>query len=241
VVELGAGLGHLTAALLDLGCHVIAVERDRDMAAALRDHFGSEPKLQLLEANAATLDLATLSPQGTPLTIVGNLPYQLSSAILFRMLDQRALVRRLIFLLQAEFVERMAAPSGGRDYGVLSIQAQALAQVTPLFDVPASAFHPRPSVDSMVVELVPLAQPRVDAALAPLFTRVVRGAFQQRRKTLSNALTNAGLTRAKEALQLTHIDGQRRAETLDIEDFVRLATALQTLGASEPAAAPDEP
>jgi 16S rRNA (adenine1518-N6/adenine1519-N6)-dimethyltransferase len=224
VVELGAGLGHLTHALLALGSQVIAVERDRDMAAALRINLEPSPRLRILEANAATLELATLSQ--TAVTVVGNLPYQLSSAILFKMLEQRASIRRLVFLLQAEFVERMGAGPGGRDYGVLSIQAQAVATVTPLFQVPASAFHPRPAVDSAVVELVPLERPRVAPGLSALFTRVVRGAFQQRRKTLANALTGAGFEQAREALLAAGIDSQRRAETLAIEDFVDLTRQI---------------
>lgn len=228
VVELGAGLGHLTQALLDTGAQVIAVERDRDMVVSLKHTFKDEPRLTLLEANAATLDLATLVQGVTPavLTVVGNLPYQLSSSILFAMLAQRQWVRRLVFLLQAEFVERMVAGPGGRDFGVLSVQAQAVADVSSVFRVPSSAFYPRPSVDSAVVELVPLAAPRVKAAATPLFSQVVRGAFQQRRKTLGNALQNAGFTRAKEALALVGIDPVRRAETLSLAEFGELTEAL---------------
>jgi 16S rRNA (adenine1518-N6/adenine1519-N6)-dimethyltransferase len=240
VVELGAGLGHLTQALLALGPRVVAVERDRDMAAILRERLGSEPRLAIVEADAARLALETLivpaapSPSPLPLQgrgarkliVVGNLPYQLSSRILFTMLDQRQLIARMVFLLQAEFVERLAAGPGGRDYGVLSIQAQALADIQPLFRVPAAAFHPRPAVDSMAVELRPLSEPRVAAAAKPLFSSVVRAAFQQRRKTLANALAGGGFTHAREALQAVGIDPRRRAETLSIDDFGRLTEAF---------------
>ncbi len=162
--------------------------------------------------------------------MVGNLPYQLSSPILFSMLAQRQRIARLVFLLQAEFVERLAAGPGGRDYGVLSIQAQALADVHALFRVPAGAFHPRPAVDSMAVMLVPLPEPRVAAAATPLFSSVVRAAFQQRRKTLANALSGGGFARARDALRMAGIDPNRRAETLGIEDFGRLTEAFAELG-----------
>ncbi len=216
VVELGAGLGHLTKALLGLGPYVVAIERDRDMAAVLREGLGTEPRLTIVEANAATLALESLarpgSEGGTKVTVVGNLPYQLSSPILFSMLAQRTHIARLVFMLQAEFVERLAASPGGRDYGVLSIHAQALADVHALFRVPAGAFHPRPAVDSMVVELIPLPEPRVAAAGTPLFSSVVRAAFQQRRKTLANALAGGGFDRARAALEAAAIDPRRRAE-----------------------------
>ena len=236
VVELGAGLGHLTKALLNLGPRVIAVERDRDMAAALRQELGGEPRLTIVEANAATLPLESLvtpdplALEPARLMVVGNLPYQLSSQILFSMLAQRKRIARLVFLLQAEFVERLAAGPGGRDYGVLSIQAQALADVFALFRVPAASFHPRPAVDSMVVELVPLAEPRVAAAATVLFSAVVRAAFQQRRKTLANALTGGGFSRAREALAAAGIDPIRRAETLSLQDFGHLTEAFAAPG-----------
>ena len=239
VVELGAGLGHLTQAVLHLGPRVIAIERDRDLAAALRERLGAEPRLTIVEANAATLELETLAPVGLAglsaqvtgkFIVVGNLPYQLSSQILFSMLAQRKRIARLVFLLQAEFVERLAAGPGGRDYGVLSIQAQALADVFALFRVPAEAFHPRPAVDSMAAALVPLLEPRVAAAATPLFSQVVRAAFQQRRKTLANALTGGGFSRAREALAAAGIDPIRRAETLSLQDFGHLTEAFAAPG-----------
>ena len=230
VVELGAGLGHLTQALADRGATVIAVERDRDLAAALREAFAGQAQVLVVEANAVTLDLGPLQrAPAQKLTVVGNLPYQLSSAILFAMLAQRERVERLVFLLQAEFVERLAAGPGGREYGVLSVMAQAVADVRSLFEVPAAAFHPRPAVASTVVELTPLAEPRVPEASGPLFASVVRGAFQQRRKTLANALLGAGFTPARQALAAAGIDPVRRAETLSLAEFGALTAALGEL------------
>ena len=224
VVELGAGLGHLTEQLLATGARVIAVERDREMAAVLREVFGDRPGLTIVEANATTCSIRELA--GVPCAVVGNLPYHLSSEIIFHCLAQRADITRMVFTLQAEFAERLAAGPGSRTYGILSVQAQALCEVSLLFKIAAGAFHPKPEVDSAVVYLVPLSQPRCPLAGTPIFERTVRAAFAHRRKTLQNSLTGSGMLGAKEALTAAGIDPTRRAETVSVEEFGRLATAL---------------
>jgi 16S rRNA (adenine1518-N6/adenine1519-N6)-dimethyltransferase len=226
VVELGAGLGHLTEALLQTGAQVIAVERDRDMAASLRASLGDQPRLTVIEANAATLSLEELHLPVVPI-VVGNLPYHLSSAILFHFLEQRRLVSRMLFTLQEEFADRLAADPGSRTYGVLSVLAQAVARVERLFTLPATAFHPPPKVSSAAVLLTPLVIPRASLADEPHFAEVVRGAFAQRRKTVANSLRGAGFADAAEALTEAGLDPMRRAETLSVEDFDRLATHLR--------------
>jgi 16S rRNA (adenine1518-N6/adenine1519-N6)-dimethyltransferase len=224
VVELGAGLGHLTDQLLATGAKVVAVERDREMAAVLREVFADRPGLTLVEANATTCDIRELA--GARCAVVGNLPYHLSSEIIFHCLAQRADITRMVFTLQAEFAERLAAGPGSRTYGILSVQAQSLCEVHALFKIAAGAFHPKPDVDSAVVALVPLAAPRTPLAGTPLFERTVRAAFGHRRKTLQNSLAGSGMQGVKEALAAAEIDPTRRAETVSVEEFGRLATAL---------------
>jgi 16S rRNA (adenine1518-N6/adenine1519-N6)-dimethyltransferase len=226
VVELGAGLGHLTEALLQTGARVVAVERDRDLAASLRVSLVNAPRLTVLEANAATLSLATLQLEGTPI-VIGNLPYHLSSVILFHFLGQRRALRRMVFTLQEEFAARLLAGAGNRTYGVLSVLAQASARVERLFTLPAAAFHPQPKVASAAVLIEPLAVPRASLADDPRFARVVRASFAQRRKTLANSLRGAGFPEPLAALERLGIDPRRRAETLSVEDFDRLASTLE--------------
>ncbi len=224
VVELGAGLGHLTEQLLATGARVVAVERDRELAAVLRDVFQDRPGLTVVEANATTCSIRELA--GLPCAVVGNLPYHLSSEIIFHCLAQRADITRMVFTLQSEFAGRLAAGPGSRTYGVLSVQAQSLCEVRLLFKIAAGAFHPKPEVDSAVVSLVPLAAPRTPLAGTPHFERTVRAAFAHRRKTVQNSLTGSGLQGVKEALAAAGIEPTRRAETVSVEEFGRLATAL---------------
>jgi 16S rRNA (adenine1518-N6/adenine1519-N6)-dimethyltransferase len=224
VVELGAGLGHLTEQLLATGARVVAVERDRELAAVLREVFAGRPNLTLVEANAATCDFRELA--GGPCAVAGNLPYHLSSEILFHCLAQRAAITRMVFTLQAELAERIAAGPGSRTYGILSVQAQALCEVRLVFRIGAGSFHPKPEVDSAVIALTPLHTPRTPLAGTPVFERTVRAAFAHRRKTVANSLSGAGLQGVKEALATAGIDPTRRAETLSVEDFGRLAAAL---------------
>ncbi|MHB1843780.1 MAG: 16S rRNA (adenine(1518)-N(6)/adenine(1519)-N(6))-dimethyltransferase RsmA [Deltaproteobacteria bacterium] len=224
IVELGAGLGHLTERLALTGARVVAVERDRELANVLRELFSGRPEIEIAEANAASASIGELA--AGPAFVVGNLPYHLSSEILFHCLAERAGIRRMVFTLQSEFVDRLVAGPGSRTYGVLSIQAQLLASVERLFEIPRGAFLPPPGVDSAVVALTPLEEPRVPGGGSPHFTRVVRGAFGQRRKTLQNSLRGAGFDDAAEALARAGIDPLRRAETLELEELGRLAAAL---------------
>lgn len=218
VVEIGAGLGTLTARLVAAGAQVIAVERDRDMVAVLRAEL---PELELLEQNAMDLDLAPLAAQaGGPVTVVGNLPYNIASPLVLRLLVQHRSLRRLIVMLQREVAERMVAPPGGAAYGALSVLCQTWARGKLLRRVPPTAFLPPPKVESALVRLEP-APP--DAALIPdeaRYRRVIDAAFQMRRKQLRNAL--AGLVDA-EGFAAAGIDPQRRGETLSVAEFAALA------------------
>jgi len=258
VVELGAGLGHLTVRLLARGARVIAVERDRDMARVLREELGE--RVLLLEADAVTLDYRALAaapewggpaqarppapalagapdPTATPtgharIAVVGNLPYHLSSPILFSLLDQAEDVSRAVLLLQREVAERLAARQGTKDWGLLSVLLQHRAQVHVVRHVPAGAFHPPPEVESAVLHAA-FGPPRAEVADEARFRKLVKAGFAQRRKTLWNALGSARIAdpaRLRAALAAADIDAQRRGETLAVEEWAALERALGAAG-----------
>ncbi len=222
VVEIGPGRGALTRLLVDR-CRLTAIEIDRDLAAALRGDpaLGS---MRLVEADVLDVYLAEIAEAcgGPPLRLVGNLPYNVSSPVLFWALAQRQLVRDMHFMLQKEVVDRMGAPPGSKTYGRLSVMVQYACRVDPLFRVPPGAFFPAPKVDSAVVRLTP-RPPVLAAQDEAVFATVVKKAFAQRRKTLGNALK--GLV-DREVIEGAGIDPGLRAEALPVEAFVRLANAV---------------
>ncbi|AKU91819.1 16S rRNA (adenine(1518)-N(6)/adenine(1519)-N(6))-dimethyltransferase RsmA [Vulgatibacter incomptus] len=234
VVELGAGLGHLTRHLAATGARVVAVERDRDLVPILRADLEPLRNVEVREENAATIDLAALAAEtGRKLVVVGNLPYHLSTEILFHVESQRDSVSRMVFLLQREVTERIAARPGGKEYGVLSVLLQLHADVDVPHRVPAGVFTPPPEVESAVVRLELREAPRADPGDEELFRRVVKGAFAQRRKTLVNSLRGGRIASPEilaAALERSGIDGGRRAETLAVEELAALARAIAQAG-----------
>jgi 16S rRNA (adenine1518-N6/adenine1519-N6)-dimethyltransferase len=232
VVELGAGLGHLTLALLDSGARVVAVERDPDILAVLQQMVTETTgqRLSLVAANAANLVLATVA--GTrPLTVVGNLPYHLTSSILFEVLEQHADVLRCVFTVQKEVAERVAAGEGARSGGILTVLLGVWFDASIVRIVPARAFHPPPKVDSAVLLLEHRATPRAEVEDDAWFRKVVKAAFSQRRKTLLNSLQSdrdlGDGVHVRAALAAAGIEPTRRAETLGVAEFARLAGALR--------------
>jgi 16S rRNA (adenine1518-N6/adenine1519-N6)-dimethyltransferase len=222
IVEIGPGLGALTAPLVERAGHLSCIEIDRDLAARLRERYAPE-QLTLVEGDALQIDWNALAAQDErPLRIAGNLPYHISTPLLFALLPIAARVRDQHFLLQREVVDRMAAAPGGKDYGRLSVMLQFRYRVTKLFDVPPGAFSPAPQVTSSVVRLVPKPENELPPIDTDVFGRVVTAAFGQRRKTLRNALSDF-LTEAQ--IRAAGIDPQARAETLSVESFVALAAA----------------
>ncbi|HTO98055.1 MAG TPA: 16S rRNA (adenine(1518)-N(6)/adenine(1519)-N(6))-dimethyltransferase RsmA [Myxococcales bacterium] len=218
VVELGAGLGHFTRALAATGARVVAVERDRELAPILRAEL---PGVEVIEADAKSFDLLAVAERaGQRVVVCGNLPYHLSSPILFHLLDQRAAVRRAVLLLQREVAERIAAPPGGREYGLLSVLLQQVADPSLALAVPRHAFTPPPEVESTALVLEFLDQPRAAIRDEARFRTLIKAAFSQRRKTLWNALK--AMPGARQALEGSGIDPQRRAETLTVEEFARI-------------------
>jgi 16S rRNA (adenine1518-N6/adenine1519-N6)-dimethyltransferase len=221
VIEIGPGLAALTAPLIARAGQVTAVEIDRDLTARLRERFPPS-QLALIEADALALDwrrVADSDPR--PLRIVGNLPYHISSPLLFALLPIADRVRDQHFMLQKEVVDRMAAAPGSADYGRLSVMLQWRYAVTRLFVVPAGAFSPPPQVQSAIVRLLPRPVTDLPDVDPQRFAQVVAAAFGQRRKTLRNAL--AALL-GESQIRAAGIDPQARGETLTVEDFVALAS-----------------
>lgn len=216
LVEIGPGLGALTHPLLDRLPSLDAVEIDRDLAAELRTRFGPE-RLRLHVADALTFDFCVL---GAQLRVVGNLPYNISSPLLFHLAQCSECLRDCHFMLQREVVERMAASPGGKAYGRLSVMLQYRFEVEQLLRVAPGSFRPAPAVESALVRLTPRAPLTWPARSASVFAALVGKAFTQRRKTLRNALRDT-----VSAAQFAHaqIDPGLRPETLSVEQFVRLA------------------
>ena len=222
IVEIGPGQAALTGALIERVGHLHAIEIDRDLAAGLRMRFPAE-KLTLIEADALTFNWAALATR--PLRIVGNLPYNISTPLLFALMSLAESVIDQHFMLQKEVVDRMVAAPGGKTYGRLSVMLQFRYRLAKLFDVPRGSFRPAPQVTSSVVRMQPLAASELPDVDAEAFARVVAAAFGQRRKTLRNALSK--LLDA-EQIAKCGVDPQARAETLALQSFVRLARRVGT-------------
>ncbi len=219
LVEIGPGLAALTRSLIERAHHITAVEIDRDLAARLATDFPPE-RLTLIVADALAFDFSTLQPA---LRIVGNLPYNISSPLLFHIAQYEARVRDVHVMLQREVVARMTAQPATPDYGRLSVMLQVRFAITRLFTVPPGAFRPIPKIDSALARLVPLRDAKPLIADEALFARIVAAAFGQRRKTLRNALS--GIC-DEPALRGAGIDPGARGETLAVTDFVRLGNRL---------------
>lgn len=216
MVEIGPGTGLMTEELARVVAHLHVVEIDRDLAAALRSRF-PPGKVAVHEADALEFDFAVLA---SPLRVVGNLPYNVSTPILFRVAAIAERIADCTFMLQKEVVERMVARPASAEYGRLSVMLQYRFGMHALLRVPPGAFTPPPKVDSAVVRMRPLGPDRRRARDEELFARVVAAAFSQRRKTLRNALRALA---GEETFVAAGIDPSRRGETLSVDEFVSLA------------------
>lgn len=216
VVEIGPGLGALTRPLVERLDHLHVVEIDRDIVARLRAMFPPQ-RVAIHEGDALKFDFAAL---GRGLRVVGNLPYNISTPLLFHLADSAPAIRDIHVMLQREVVERMVAAPSSSDYGRLSVMLQYRFEMEPVLAVPAAAFHPVPKVESAVVRMVPFARLPHRARDEAWLGKIVTAAFSQRRKTLRNALKHYFST---EDLSRLGVDGGVRAQELGIDDFVRLA------------------
>ncbi|GAB2495441.1 16S rRNA (adenine(1518)-N(6)/adenine(1519)-N(6))-dimethyltransferase RsmA [Arenimonas alkanexedens] len=232
LVEIGPGQGAITFPLLRKHGELTVIEFDRDLITPLMEASEGVGRLTIIHKDVLQVDFGKLAGDEGPLRLVGNLPYNISSPILFHALEHAPSVRDMHFMLQKEVVDRMAADPGSKVYGRLSVMLQAYCTVTSLFDVPPGAFRPPPKVDSSVVRLVPKAPSEIGIDDPMLFARVVRDAFGQRRKTLRNALSQVCSGADIEAAGLRP---DARAEQLSVPEFVRLA---QYVGSLPPADRP---
>ncbi|PIE00732.1 MAG: 16S rRNA (adenine(1518)-N(6)/adenine(1519)-N(6))-dimethyltransferase [Thiothrix nivea] len=224
VVEIGPGPGALTFPLLERLPRLDVVEIDRDVIAWWQEQKAAHDKLQIHAVDALKLDIPALRGEGEPLRVVGNLPYNISTPLIFNLLRQAVHIRDMLFMLQKEVVDRMTATPGSKDYGRLSVMVQYYCETEYLMKVGPGAFSPPPKVDSAIIYLKPRPYPEVAKDVDQLSALVAR-AFSQRRKTLRNTLK--GLLDTTD-IESAGIDPAQRAETLSVADFVRLSHWLPT-------------
>ncbi len=223
VVEIGPGQGALTADVLASGCLLDAIELDRDLIPILQQRFADKPRFRLQQGDALTFDFSSLQEDQEKLRIVGNLPYNISTPLIFHLLSQQQLIEDMYFMLQLEVVNRLAATPGTKNYGRLAVMSQYYCDVQCLFEVPPEAFNPKPKVQSAIVRLTPHGQLPYPANSVKTLQTILRTAFNQRRKTLRNSLKELINSEQLEALA---ISPTARPETLTLQQFVAIANSL---------------
>ncbi len=223
LVEIGPGQGAITALLLEACPNLNVVELDRDLIPVLLAQFANAPGFRIHQADALQFDFARLATPERPLRIVGNLPYNISTPLIFRLLGYHGMIRDMHFMLQKEVVQRMAAQPGDKNHGRLSLMTQYYCAVESLFEVGPECFRPVPKVDSAVVRLTPYKELPLVAEDIDLLETLIRTAFQQRRKTLRNALKQL---LAAYPIEDVGLDLGRRPETLSLEEYVTLSNRL---------------
>jgi len=222
LVEIGPGQGALTESLIASGCRLDVIELDRDLVPGLLAAFSIHPHFKLHSADALKFDYASLAADGERLRVVGNLPYNISTPLIFKLLENAPIIQDMHFMLQLEVVNRLAAVPGNKNWGRLGIMAQYQCQVEHLFDVPPEAFNPPPKVQSAIVRLTPWVESPWPACDEVTLRRIVQASFAQRRKTLRNNLK--GLIDG-DGLEALGIDPGMRAETLELAQFIAIANA----------------
>ncbi len=232
VVEVGSGLGTLTMRLAERipNGQLIAVEREPDMLKVLKAELEHLDNVEIHPANALTYDFAGIAKwRGDKISVCGNLPYQIASQILFRLLDARKHITHAVTMVQKEMANRMVAPPDIKAYGAMTVMLSAYADIRTVVQAAPEDFSPAPRVDSTVVKLTMLAEPRAPIADAKEFSKVVHAAFSTRRKTLRNALQSQyQRDTVMAALDESGIDGGRRGETLSVAEFAALTDAIRS-------------
>lgn len=225
ILEIGPGQAALTDLLAASGAQLDCVELDRDLAGFLQQRFSGNARVRIHQQDILKFDLHSLTPPPAPnsLRIIGNLPYNISTPVLFHLLKSHELIRDMVFMLQLEVVQRMAAEPGNKNYGRLGLMLQYYCQVEHLFNVPPEAFSPRPKVSSAIVRLVPHTQFPLRAQDPLTLELVIRSAFNQRRKTLKNSLK---AIMSEETMVASGIDFGLRPENLSLAEYVRLSDAI---------------
>jgi 16S rRNA (adenine1518-N6/adenine1519-N6)-dimethyltransferase len=222
VVEIGAGRGALTEILLEKAGKVYAIELDRDLIPVLRERFGALPNFELVDADALTIDFSVFAEKEHKPKLVANLPYNISTVILQRLIEYRFVFSEMILMFQREVAHRISARPGNSERGSLTVLVEAAFSVEKLFDVSPKAFIPQPKVVSAIVRLYPRASEVSDEQE---FRKLLGAAFAKKRKTIGNNLKTA-FGDWRQALDTTAIDANRRAETLTMDEWLRLHEAI---------------
>ena len=229
VLEIGPGRGALTEHLAGAAGRLVLIEYDHALAAVLKKRYEDQPRITVLDADVLAVNLTDILEEcgaGASWKVVANLPYNISTVVLFRLLEVRKRLARMILMLQKEVGDRLVAPPDCSDYGVTTVLLGLWFDMRREFIVPPGCFHPSPKVDSAVLSFVPLAGPRVAVGDEAVFRKVVKGAFGMRRKTLVNCLKAADLAPFDEVRLILvdcGIDGKRRGETLSLAEFAALS------------------
>lgn len=223
LVEIGPGHGALTDIIVEQCKHLNVIEIDRDLAADFQWRYRDKDNFTLHNTDVLKFDFAANLSTKSKYKLLGNLPYNISTPLLFHLFKCKSLFSEMVFMLQLEVVDRICATPGSKNYGRLSVMSQYYCSATKLFKVPASAFNPQPKVESAIVRLVPLVAPQYEAQDPQLLETVVRTAFSQRRKTIQNSLKSI---LAKSLLEQVGIDGSRRPETMSLHEYVIICNAL---------------
>ena len=228
VIEIGPGVGTLTAQLLNTAKRVVAIELDNDLIPILSQELGDNPNFTLIHNDALKVDFNEIIGDEQSVKLVANLPYYVTTPIIVKLLKEKYNFKSLTIMIQKEVAERMAAEPGNKDYGALSLLVQYYCNTEIVRKVPPACFIPRPKVDSIVIRLEKLDNPRVEVQNEKLFFDIIRNAFNMRRKTLWNGVKNIGLPKEKleESFSEANVDAKRRGETLSIEEFAALADAI---------------
>lgn len=224
LLEIGPGQGALTRPLAESGARLDCVELDRDLADFLQKQFKGRDRVSIIQQDILKFDLASLvEGEKRELRVIGNLPYNISTPVMFHLLKRHPLIRDMVFMLQLEVVQRLAAKPGDKNYGRLGLMTQYYCDVQHLFNVPSAAFTPKPKVSSAIVRLVPHQQFPVAARDVGCLQLVIRTAFNQRRKTLKNSLK---AIISEERLRSLPLEMGQRPENLCLEDYVVISDAL---------------
>ena len=229
VLEIGPGRGAITKLLAEKGCQVFALEIDRDLKAHLNEQFKAIRNVKIIEGDALNFDFSSLLPSSSrPLKVVANLPYNVATPILFKLLESRIIIEKMVLMFQKEVAARITSLPGNKSFGILSIFPQLYSDISVGLTLPPGAFKPAPKVDSQVLIFELLSQSRFKVENEDLLKQIVKTAFSQRRKKLSNTLKSLfpDVEAGKKIFNLANIDSSRRAETLSIEEFCRLSNLM---------------
>lgn len=228
VIEIGPGVGTLTAQLLNKAKKVVAIELDNDLIPILTQEIGDNPKFTLIHNDALKVNFNEVIGEEKSVKLVANLPYYVTTPIIVKLLKEKYNFKSLTIMIQKEVAERMNAEPGNKDYGSLSLLVQYYCNTRIVRKVPPQCFIPRPKVDSIVIRLDRLEEPKVKVENEKLFFEIIRSSFNMRRKTLWNGVKNIGLS--KEILELAfkeaNVDPKRRGETLTINEFAILSDKI---------------